>query len=377
MNIVKHLLPLLLLVPLLSSPAFGTEEKLVIARGGAAGHLTAHTLPAVTLAIAMDADMIKIDLVLTRDNEVVVLPSPYLEESSNVRELFADRIREDGHFYALDFDLEEIRLLSRLSAADRVQHGVQPRMSIPTFGEELALIQGLEKSLHKRVAIAVEIKQPWLHRREKRDITSPVLDILQSFDYGNGAGKLFLLSYDETELRSMARTLLPKRGMAVKLVQLIESNHGRETMTEEWGEWSSYNYDWMFSNTGLRSLSRSVSAIGIPKEMLADPQGQLKLDTFVKNAHRLGTMIFTFITDKEQPSEHTSAQSFTEELEFFYFTADVDGVITDFCGEAVHYLQNRPAAPQMPVEDKGMVSPTPTTIDPLHLTSPLQYQPEN
>ncbi len=365
---------------------FQAQAKLVIAQGGAAGYLMEHTLPAVTLAVAMDADIIKIDLVLSRDNEVIVFGSTTLEQATNVAEIFPERIREDGQFYALDFDLDEIRQLILHDPAGRFPGGLQPRLTIPTFDEELSLIRGLERSLDKEIRIAVEIRQPWLHHKEGRDISVPVLSILQKYGYTGQADNIFLLSYDAAELQRIAKTLLPEKQMSIKLVQLIESNEGRETMIKEWGEWASYNYDWMFSNTGLRSLAGSVAAIGLPKEMLVDSQGQLKLDIFVKNAHLLGTMIFTFPIQKDASTRLPFVKSFEEELEFFYFTANVDGVITDFCGDAVEYLKNRTEAPQLQNAEESAVpvipvsppAPAPAVRqsfnDPLQLTSPLEQK---
>ncbi len=373
---------LLLLFILL--PVHQAQAKLVIAQGGAAGHLMEHTLPAVTLAIAMDADIIKMDLVLSRDNEVIVFGSPTLDKATNIAEIFPERAREDGQFYALDFDLDEIRQLTLHDPAGRFPAGLQPRLTIPTFGEELSLIRSLERSLDKEIHIAVEIKQAWLHHKEGRDISGQVLNTLRRYGYTAQADNILLLSYDAAELERIAKTLLPEKQMSIKLVQLIESNEGRETMTKEWGEWSSYNYDWMFSNTGLRSLAGSVAAIGLPKEMLVDSQGQLKMDTFVKNAHLLGTMIFTFPIEKDPPTPLPFGMSFEEELEFFYFTVNVDGVITDFCGDAVAYLKNRQETQQVQNADvpdvpavPGIPAGPPPAVedsfnDPLQLTSPLE-----
>jgi glycerophosphoryl diester phosphodiesterase len=372
----------LLLLAFTTCP-LAAQEKMVIAQGGAAGYLMEHTLPAVTLAIAMDADIIKIDLVLSRDYEVIVFGSTTLDKATNVAQIFPERIREDGQFYALDFDLEEIRQLTLRDPAGRFPAGLHPRLTIPTFEEELSLIRSLERSLDKEIRIAVEIKQPWLHHKEGHDISVPVLNILRRYGYTGQTDNIFLLSYDAAELERIAKTLLPEKQMSLKLVQLIESNEGRETMTKEWGEWTSYNYDWMFSNTGLRSLAGSVAAIGLPKEMLADSQGQLKLDTFVKNAHLLETMIFTFPIQKDAPTRLPFVKSFEEELEFFYFTVGVDGVITDFCGDTVEYLKNRMETPQIRNEEEPAMPVVPVAQppaaggifnDPLQLTSPLKQK---
>ena len=165
-------------------------------------------------------------------------------------------------------------------------------------------------------------------------------------------------------------------GMRIKLVQLIESNEGQETMSEEWGEWTSYNYDWMFSKSGLRSLSASVAAIGLPKQMLADSQGKLLLADFVKNARQLDTMIFTFPIQKEEASRLPFVESFDEELEFFYFTVGVDGIVTDFCKDALNYLKNRVEKAGSSMEPVQIIPPSVEikSDDPLQLTNPAELE---
>ncbi len=315
-HFLKQGITLLLFFTFVLSP-FPAMAKLVIAQGGGSGYLIEHTLSSVALAVAMNADIIKIDTVLTADNEVIVLGSPHIGKATNVAEIFPDRIRDDGFYYALDFTLEEIHQLTLRDPAGRFPEELQPRFSIPTFEEELSLIEALNKSLGKNSRIAVEIKQTWLHHKEAKDLSKPVLSILQKYGYKGQADNIFLLSYDAKELKRIRKQLLPEMGMNIKLVQLIESNEGQETMTEEWGEWNSYNYDWMFSKSGLRSLTGSVAAIGLPKYMLADSEGKLLLDDFVKNAQLLGTMVFTFPLQTDTHMRVPFVNSFDEELEFF------------------------------------------------------------
>lgn len=370
---IKRSVFFLILLGLVSVPSPATA-RLVIAQGGASGYIMEHSLPAIAMAVVMDADIIKIDTVLTADNEVIVIGSPSIQDVTNVGEIFPDRKRDDGRFYALDFTLQEIRQLTLRDPAGRFPEGLQPHLTIVTLEEVLSLIGALNKSLEKNTRIAVEIKQAWLYRKEGRDLSSPVLRILQRYGYSGQDDRLLLMSYDAVELSRIRKELLPEMGMSVKLVQLIESNEGQENMTEEWGEWRSYNYDWMFSKSGLRSLAGSVAAIGLPKYMLADSEGKLLLDDFVKNAQQLGTMIFTSPIDKDTAKRVPFVKSFDEELEFFYFTAGVDGVITGFCKDGLAYLKNReekPAAILPPEQAETAPSSVEITAeDPLQLTNP-------
>lgn len=346
-----------------------SNAKLVIADGGASGYLMENNLSATTLAVAMEADMIKLDLLLSKDNEVIVYSSLYLDYGTNVAEIFPDRAREDGHFYVLDFTIDEIRQLDLRDPDRRISAELLPRFTISTFEEQLSLIQSLEQSLHRSIHIGVELKKIWFHRKENRDLALSVLSILQQYGYAKQAEKIFLFSYDVDELQRISKKLLPQTQMPINLVQLIDSPEGSENMVEEWGEYKNYNYDWIFSNSGLHALTTSVTAIALPKYMLVDAKGALKLERFVKNAQKLGTMVFTFPVQDEEQTRLPFVRSFSEELEFFYFTVGVDGILTDFCKSASSFLDNRIAPLQTPSEEE--------TTDPLHLTTPFSSEMRN
>ena len=188
---MQNLISFILFSLLIVSP-WHCSAKLVIADGGAAGYLMENNLAATSLAVNMGADIIKLDVTLNKDNEVVVFSSPYLEHASNVAELFPERVREDLHYYVLDFTMEELRQLSLRDPANRSP--ATPRFTLSTLGEQLSLIQNLEKSLNRSVRIAVTLVQPWIHRKEQHDLTSPVLSTLLQYGYNGQADKMLLLS---------------------------------------------------------------------------------------------------------------------------------------------------------------------------------------
>ncbi len=69
--------------------------KVVIAHRGASGYLPEHTLPAKAMAYAQGADFLEQDLVMTKDNELVVLHDHYLDRVTDVAERFPNRARKD------------------------------------------------------------------------------------------------------------------------------------------------------------------------------------------------------------------------------------------------------------------------------------------
>ena len=87
------------------------SSLLVIAHRGASGYLPEHTLESYAMAYALGADYIEQDVVLTKDKVFICLHDIYLEPTTNVEELYPERKREDGHWYAADFTLEEVKKL--------------------------------------------------------------------------------------------------------------------------------------------------------------------------------------------------------------------------------------------------------------------------
>jgi glycerophosphoryl diester phosphodiesterase len=73
-------------------------QKLVIAHRGASGYLPEHTLEAKAMAYAMGADYIEQDVVMTKDDQLIVLHDITLDRTTDVDELYPDRIRTDGRF---------------------------------------------------------------------------------------------------------------------------------------------------------------------------------------------------------------------------------------------------------------------------------------
>ena len=84
----------------------------IIAHRGACGYLPEHTLPAVELAHTFGADYIEQDVVLTSDGVPIVLHDVTLELTTNVARLFPERHRDDGLFYAIDFTLEDWKIIT-------------------------------------------------------------------------------------------------------------------------------------------------------------------------------------------------------------------------------------------------------------------------
>lgn len=147
---------------------------LVIAHRGLSEHLPEHTLEAYAAAYFDGADIIEPDVLATRDARLVCFHDLTLGALTDVRTRFPDRARDDGRWYAIDFDLAELKSLE-VVGRDGGWVGAQ----IPTLSEMLALVERLNRSTGRRVGVIPEIKKPGFHARHGVDLASRTLNELR------------------------------------------------------------------------------------------------------------------------------------------------------------------------------------------------------
>ena len=181
---------------------------IVIAHRGASGYLPEHTLAAKALAHGMGADYLEQDVVLTKDDVPVVLHDIHLDTVTNVAEVFPDRKRDDGRYYAIDLTLAEVKQLRATERVDaKTKRPVFPTrfpphlsyFTVPTLAEELELIQGLNTSSGREAGIYTEIKSPAWHRSEGKDISKIVLGVLDHYGYREASDLAYLQCFDVAE----------------------------------------------------------------------------------------------------------------------------------------------------------------------------------
>ncbi len=333
---------------------FASPHPLVIAHRGASGYLPEHTLAAKAMAYAQGADYLEQDLVLTRDDHLLVLHDHFLDRVTDVATQFPARAREDGRFYAIDFDLAEIRQLRVTELFERRQGRVEPvfparfplwtsRFELHTFEEEIEFIQGLNRSTGRKVGLYPEIKVPWFHRRAGKAISERVLQVLWDYGYQTPEAGVFLQCFDPLELERIHRELMPNLGMRLPTVQLIAPTDWEETWCPDGqGDWQPYDYDWMLAPGGMARIADYAEAIGpwLPMVVGEDSSpGHLQLTALVADAHRAGLAVHPYTLRRDQLPGY--ARDFNDLLDIFYRQAGVDGLFTDFPDLAVAYLRAR------------------------------------
>jgi glycerophosphoryl diester phosphodiesterase len=295
------------------------REKIVIGHRGAAGYLPEHTLESYAFAYALGADYIEPDLVMTKDGVLICLHDIYLEYTTDVEEMFPDRRRSDGHWYAIDFTLEEIK---RLSVHERCRRDGRPyfpdrfpvgksRFEVPTFAEVIELIQGLNKTTGRDVGIYPELKKPGWHMQQGHDIVAALIKILDRYGYRGPDAKVFIQCFEADTLTRLRYEF----GTALPLVQLVSASPG---------------YWRMWKREGLAEIAQYADGIGPNKSIIE------KNPDYVDWAHELGLLVhpYTFRADS-LPRKYGSLE---EEIETFFFDYGVDGVFTDHPDVAVKCL---------------------------------------
>jgi len=295
-----------------------THKPIIIAHRGASGFLPEHSKEAAVLAFMQGADYIEQDLVLTRDNQLVVLHDIHLETVTNVEEVFPKRARADNRYYAIDFNLTELRQLSLHERQTENRQLVFPNryagtghFSIATFAEHVELVRELNRQFDKNTGWYPEIKSPQWHVQEGKDIVKVFANELKQLSLNNANAKIYVQSFEPTSLLRLKNDF----DLQVPLIQLIADN--------SWGE-SDADYTKMLTQDGLRKIAKYAQGIGPWLPQIYD---------FAKNdirdlmlmAKQNGLLIHPYTLRADAQDLPDSPKAIFDELK----KAGIDGLFTD------------------------------------------------
>lgn len=324
-------------------------SPLVVAHRGASGYLPENTLSAAALAHGQGADAVECDVVLTKDGHVLVNHDLWLDEVSDVARRFPGRARDDGHFYALDFTLDEILTLE-VTDRYRVEDGRevpvfpdrfplwQSDFRFHTLRSQLELIRGLERSTGRSMGVFVELKTPWWHEREGVDLVRPTLDALASAGYRTRDDQCWVLSFDPHALERIRRETGPAAGVDLPLTQLIAEVGSDETYEQvPDGSWRRYDYAWMHELGEMPRIRAYADAIGPDYHDLVRVDGHVvATNGMAAAAHDAGLMVAPWAVRADQLPPWAS--SMNDVLDVLIDQVGVDSVTTDFPDIARAYV---------------------------------------
>lgn len=300
------------------------NKKIVIAHRGASAYLPEHTIEAKAMAHAMNVDFIEQDLVLSKDDEPIVIHDIYLDDVTDVAIKFPTRKREDNRYYVIDFTFDELKTL-QVSERFNPETGEQfypnrfPKgkgnFKLHSLQEEIELIQGLNASTKKNIGIYPEIKAPEFHQLEGKKLTEIVLKVLADYGYKTKKDNCILQCFDAKELERIRKELKSD----LFLVQLMEF----EEETKQLEHFASY-----------------ADGIG-PwyKQILSDKiDGKFTFTSLVTDAHQLGLKVHPYTFRADQLAEFAT---FSEMMQTLLIDANVDGAFTDFPDLVVGFIHKK------------------------------------
>ncbi|WP_136808087.1 glycerophosphodiester phosphodiesterase family protein [Desulfosediminicola flagellatus] len=325
-----------LLITTTALPSMAGGKVTIALSGGASGPL-ADSLPALTLSATSTIDFVELNLVATKDYELILHPNILLDSTTNVAEVFPDRGRDNGHFYAIDFTLAEIRQLRK--TADTTLSIPEPSLGIPTFDETLSLLRALEADLQKKTGIAPHIRQPAFHRAEGKDISELTLRTLHTYGYTSTGESVLIQSFDGDELKRIKNELMPAIGVNLPILQLIDKPADladRDTTLP-----APYDHSWMLTRLGLRVLSSYADAVALHTSYFTENTDSLVTIEFIPNGRALGLEMYVFPLVETQIQDKIPSSEYSAVLDYYYTTLGMDGVITASPRATSRYFQQK------------------------------------
>lgn len=322
-----------------------TTTPLVLAHRGASGYRPEHTTAAYELAVAMGADYIEPDLVMTRDGVLVDRHEPEISGTTDVashREFASRRTTKllDGvsttGWFTEDFTLAELKTLravERLPAIRQENSLYDGRYQVPTFDEVLRARERLSREYGREIGIIPEIKHSTYFHAAGFNPESALVDAVsrhhlnrpnaplwvQSFELGN-----LVALREQHHYRASSVFLASASGAPYDLVVANDPRSYRDLMTP----------------AGLTMLSRWVDGIG-PDKALVIPRradGTLGSPTgLVSDAHAAGLKVTPYTFRAENTFLPVDYRVGTNPADFgraidevvAYLRTGVDGVFCD------------------------------------------------
>jgi glycerophosphoryl diester phosphodiesterase len=285
-------------------------EPIVIAHRGASAYLPEHTLEAYTLAHAMQADAIEPDVVFTRDRVAICAHDIVMEEVTDVEQKFPDRARADGSWYWIDFDLDEIKTLSKTGRRSPLDTDDAPGYAVATLDEMITLVERLDRAsrgyltmvgVSDHAIIVPELKQPDFYESSAPGFDAPaaLIAALRRHGFVSAEDPCIIQCFDLETIERLA-TLTELR-----LMWLTED----EPTDEQ-----------------LDRAAAVAAALGPAKSLLETPEGAPK--PLLAEAKRRGLALYPWTFRNTYAHDGVKIAD-TSEIRRFMFEHGVDGLFCD------------------------------------------------
>jgi glycerophosphoryl diester phosphodiesterase len=351
-----------LVAPLPALAGYSTLDgraPLVIAHRGASGNLPEHTIEGYRKAIAMGANYIEPDLVMTKDGVLIARHEPMLDGTTDVASKFGaghkttrlvDGVSTTAYF-ASDFTLAEIKTLRALQPRANRDQSFNGQFEIPTLDEVIALARSQSAQLGRPIGIYPEVKHSTFHDGifGARVFEDKLVAKLHAA-YGNSsAAPVFIQSFEVDNLQYL------NRKTDIRLVQLVDADDVKPDGSMSLVAPYAQPYDFvvglnpltfadLLTPEGLAFVKSYADGVGPWKPYLVTTvadgvdrtgDGVLTINDrrvdgstgVIEAAHAVGLLIHTW-TFRNDASGYGFADPQMEMA--YYMKLGVDGVFTDF-----------------------------------------------
>jgi uncharacterized repeat protein (TIGR01451 family) len=365
-------------IPTPNAPKLNTlsgKAPIVIGHRGASGDRPEHTLASYQLAIERGADFIEPDLVVTKDGVLIARHEPDISGTTDVASHaeFANRKTTkmlDGEvvtgWFAEDFTLAEIKTLRAVERLSFREHTFDGVFQIPTLDEIIALVKQTEKDTGKKIGIYPETKHPTYFADKGFNTSQLLVDNLVKNNFTDPS-RIFIQSFEVSNLKALHNTILPKAGLSIPLVQLIDAYDVADDGTLLYQDVNARPYDFavagntrtygdLITPAGLSEIATYANAIGpwkrqIVSVKIVDNNGDGKADdlngdgvindadkvtlppsSLVSDAHNVGLLVhpYTFRNEARYLASDYGGNPENELKQFI--NLGVDGFFDDFPG---------------------------------------------
>lgn len=324
--------------------ALPTDRPWIIARGGASGNLPGYTMPAYQRAIELGANFISCSIAVTRDQQLLCTSNVNLLNITDARTKYPDLQRSAAlgagnqtGIFAADLTLAQIKNLTvnQTAGAARDQ-SLNGRYQLMTLAEVMATA----RSAGRAVGVYITLLEPTYHNRLatangttlQEDLVLNALNATGSICQSSwNQMPVFIASTSETQLRYI-------RGKSS--IPLVQNLGVTDLSVLQQG----YPVD------RLANIASYASAIGPDKNLLV-PNNLLNFTGeptgLVDRAHKLNLLVFPNVFRNEfEFILYTFGADPHRELDYYFTTIGVDGVVTDYPGTATTTINCELANPQ-------------------------------
>ncbi|SEP52218.1 glycerophosphodiester phosphodiesterase [Amycolatopsis saalfeldensis] len=332
----------------------GHDDPVIIGHRGAPGYRPEHTLASYELAFRMGVSYVDVDLVPTKDGQLVARHEPEIGGTTDVADHpeFASRKKTeviDGvpltGWFTEDFTLAELKTLR---AKERIPENrpnnqlYNGRFEVPTYQEVLDLTRRLGRELHRTLGTYPEVK----HSTHFQQLGNPVEPKLVSILNRNGLNRadapVAIQSFEVANLIALHKQV------RVPLLQLTSATGAPADFVASGDK---RTYADLVTPAGLREVAKYATYLGPDKSQVIplDSAGNLgKPSSLVADAHRAGLKVQPYTFRNENPFLPANLRSsnsptafgnvFAEEAAFL--KAGVDGFFADQSDTALESLHD-------------------------------------